>query len=410
MSPMHVAALLVVLTAAFAALNHHLLRLPTSIGLVLIALAASLATMAADALIPGLGGTAVIRGLVEGIDFNQTLMDGMLGFLLFAGALQVDLDDLKSERWVIGFMASLGVLLSTLLVGLGYAWMAGVPVLAALVFGALISPTDPVAVLGILKSVQVPKSLESKIAGESLFNDGVAVVVFAVLVAVAFPAAGAAPPTASGVALLLVQEAVGGVLLGGALGWLTFLVLKRTDDYVVEVLLTLALAMGGYGLAQELHVSGPLAMVVAGLFIGNHGVTFGMSDRSAAHVTDFWHLIDEILNAVLFLLIGIEVFAIPFGDHALLPALAVVPLVLLARFGAVLLPVSVMRLRRGFSRGVVTVMTWGGLRGGISVALALALPDSEWKPAILTATYVVVVFSIVAQGLTIGPLIRRLVR
>lgn len=408
MTPFHVAAMLVVLTAAFAALNYHLLRLPTTIGLVIIALAASAATMGVDALYPAFGIADTIRVQLEAIDFNQTLMDGMLGFLLFAGALHVDLDDLKEQRWIVAVMASLGVALSTVVVGYGYAWMAGVPVLVALVFGALISPTDPVAVLGILKYVKVPKSLEVKIAGESLFNDGIAVVMFAVLVAVAFP--GGEPMTPTGVAVLFVQEAAGGVLLGGAAGWLTYLVLKRTDDYVLEILLTLALVMGGYGLAHELHVSGPLAMVVAGLFIGNHGVTFGMSDKSAQHVNDFWHLIDEILNAVLFLLIGVEVFAIPFGDQALWPALATIPLVLLARFVAVLLPVSAMRLRRRFTRGAVVVMTWGGLRGGVSVALALSLPNSEWKPTILTATYVIVVFSIVVQGLTVGPLVRRVVK
>jgi CPA1 family monovalent cation:H+ antiporter len=368
--------------------------------------------MGIDALVPGLGIAGMIRSQVEAIDFDATLMDGMLGFLLFAGALHVDLGDLKAQRWVVAVMASVGVLLSTALVGLGYAWLAGVPIAVALVFGALISPTDPVAVLGILKVVTVPKSLEVKIAGESLFNDGVAVVVFLVLVAIAFPAGGGhgEAMTAGGVALLFLQEAVGGVVFGGVLGWLTYQVLKRTDEYVLEILLTLALVMGGYGLAHALHVSGPLAMVVAGLFIGNHGVAFGMSPKSARHVLDFWHLVDEVLNAVLFLLIGVEVFAIPFGERALLPALAAVPLVLAVRFLAVLLPVSVMRLRREFTRGAVAVMTWGGLRGGISVALALSLPDSEWKPTILTATYVVVVFSIVVQGLTVGPLIRRVVR
>ncbi|GHD57101.1 sodium:proton antiporter [Thalassobaculum fulvum] len=412
LTPFHVAAILVVLTAAFAALNHHLLRLPASIGLLVVALAASLATMGIDALVPGLGIAGMIRSQVEAIDFDATLMDGMLGFLLFAGALHVDLGDLKAQRWVVAVMASVGVVLSTALVGLGYAWLAGVPIAVALVFGALISPTDPVAVLGILKVVTVPKSLEVKIAGESLFNDGVAVVVFLVLVAIAFPAGGGhgEAMTAGGVALLFLQEAVGGVLFGGVLGWLTYQVLKRTDEYVLEILLTLALVMGGYGLAHALHVSGPLAMVVAGLFIGNHGVAFGMSPKSARHVLDFWHLVDEVMNAVLFLLIGVEVFAIPFGERALLPALAAVPLVLAVRFLAVLLPVSVMRLRREFTRGAVAVMTWGGLRGGISVALALSLPDSEWKPTILTATYVVVVFSIVVQGLTVGPLIRRVVR
>ena len=408
MTPFHVAAMLVVLTASFAALNYHLLRLPTTIGLVIIALAASAATMAVDALYPAFGIADTIRAQIEAIDFNQTLMDGMLGFLLFAGALHVDFDDLKEQRWIVAVMASLGVALSTVVVGFGYAWMAGVPILVALVFGALISPTDPVAVLGILKYVKVPKSLEVKIAGESLFNDGIAVVMFAVLVAVAFP--GGEPMTPAGVAVLFIQEAAGGVLLGGAAGWLTYQVLKRTDDYVLEILLTLALVMGGYGLAHELHVSGPLAMVVAGLFIGNHGVTFGMSDKSAQHVNDFWHLVDEILNAVLFLLIGVEVFAIPFGEQALWPALATIQLVLLARFVAVLLPVSAMRLRRGFTPGAVAVMTWGGLRGGVSVALALSLPASEWKPTSLMATDVIVVFSIVVQGLTVGPLVRRVVK
>lgn len=408
LTPFDVAAVLVVLTAAFAAVNHHLLRLPGSIGLLLVALAASLATLAADALLPALGIAEAVRVQVRAIDFNETLMDGMLGFLLFAGALHVDLSDLKAQRWIVAVMASLGVMLSTVLVGLGYAWLAGVPVVVALVFGALISPTDPVAVLGILKHVRVPKSLETKIAGESLFNDGVAVVVFAVLVAIAFPAGEAI--TAGGVAWLFLQEAVGGVVFGGLIGWLTYLVLKRTDEYVLEILLTLALVMGGYALAHALHLSGPLAMVVAGLFIGNHGIAFAMSEKSARHVGDFWHLVDEVLNAVLFLLIGIEVFAIPFGERALLPALAAIPLVLLARFLAVWLSVAGMRWRREFTAGAVPVMTWGGLRGGISVALALSLPDSEWKPTILTATYVVVVFSIVVQGLTVGPLIRRMVR
>jgi len=412
LTPFHVAAILVVLTAVFAALNHHLLRLPATIGLLVVALAASLATMAIDALVPGLGIAEMIRSQVEAIDFDATLMDGMLGFLLFAGALHVDLNDLKAQRWVVAVMASVGVLLSTALVGLGYAWLAGVPIAVALVFGALISPTDPVAVLGILKVVKVPKSLEVKIAGESLFNDGVAVVVFLVLVAIAFPAGGGhgEAMTAGDIVLLFLQEAVGGMVFGGVLGWLTYQVLKRTDEYVLEILLTLALVMGGYGLAHAVHVSGPLAMVVAGLFIGNHGMTFGMSAKTAAHVTNFWHLIDEVLNAVLFLLIGVEVFAIPFGDRALLPALATIPLVLAARFLAVLLPVSVMRLRQQFTQGAVAVMTWGGLRGGISVALALSLPASEWKPTILTATYVIVVFSIIVQGLTVGPLIRRVVR
>lgn len=408
MSELDIAAILVVLAAAFATINHHLLKLPSTIGLVIIALAASLAAMAIDGLVPSLALAETIRMRVAQIDFYGTVMDGLLGFLLFAGALQVDMGALRNQRWVIASMATLGVLLSTAVVGVGFHWITGIPLLAALVFGALISPTDPVAVLGILKHVTVPESLRIKIAGESLFNDGVGVVVFLVLVALAFPTG--APPGVVDVAELFVVEVVGGAALGGAAGWLVYLVLRRTDDYVLEILLTLALVMGGYALASALHVSGPIAMVIAGLFIGNHGVKFGMSEKTAQHVSDFWHLLDEILNAVLFLLIGVEVFAISFGQHAVWAALAAIPLVLLGRVVAVALPVNVLRLRRTFTQGAVPVMVWGGLRGGISVALALSLPDSEVKPLILTATYVVVVFSIVVQGLTVGTLIKRVVR
>lgn len=407
MTELDIAAILVVLAAVFAAINHHLLKLPTTIGLVIIALAASLAAMAIDALVPSLALAETIRARVAEIDFYETVMDGLLGFLLFAGALHVDLGALRNQRWVIALMASIGVLLSTVVVGFGFHWLAGIPLAAALVFGALISPTDPVAVLGILKYVTVPDSLRTKIAGESLFNDGVGVVVFLVLVAVAFPT-GEAPGLVE-VAELFVVEVAGGAALGGAAGWLVFLVMRRTDDYVLEILLSLALVMGGYALASALHVSGPIAMVVAGLFIGNHGVDYGMSEKTARHVNDFWHLIDEILNAVLFLLIGVEVFAIPFGERAGWVALASIPLVLLGRVVAVGIPFTALRLRRTFTPGAMPVMVWGGLRGGISVALALSLPESEFKPLILTAAYVVVVFSIVVQGLSVGPLIKRVV-
>ena len=408
MTELDIAAILVVLAAVFATINHHVLKLPTTIGLVIIALAASLAAMAIDVLVPSLALAETIRTRVAEIDFYETVMDGLLGFLLFAGALHVDFGALRNQRWVIAAMATLGVLLSTAVVGVGFYWITGIPLIAALVFGALISPTDPVAVLGILKTVTVPDSVKTKIAGESLFNDGVGVVVFLVLVALAFPTG--EPPGAVEVVELFVVEVAGGAALGGGAGWLVYLVLRRTDDYVLEILLTLALVMGGYALAHALKISGPIAMVVAGLFIGNHGVDFAMSEKTARHVNDFWHLIDEILNAVLFLLIGVEVFAISFGERAVWVALATVPLVLLGRTIAVSVPVGVLRLRRTFTPGAVTVMVWGGLRGGISVALALSLPESEVKPLILTATYVVVVFSIVVQGLTVGPLIRRVMR
>jgi CPA1 family monovalent cation:H+ antiporter len=307
-------------------------------------------------------------------------------------------------------MATFGVVLSTFVVGVGFWWLTGVPILVALVFGSLISPTDPVAVMGILKTVTVPKSLETKIAGESLFNDGIGVVVFLVLVALAFPVAGAPELTWVDVVKLLLVEAVGGAVLGLATGWLAFRMLRKIDDYTLEVIITLALVMGGYALAGAIHVSGPITVVVAGLLIGNTGVRLAMSEKTAGHVRTFWHLVDEILNAVLFLLIGVEVFAISTAWQDLSIALIVIPLVLLARTLAVALPMGVLRLRRQFTPGALPVMVWGGLRGGISVALVLSLPAGPDKPLLLTVTYVVVIFSIVVQGLTVRQVIQRFVR
>jgi CPA1 family monovalent cation:H+ antiporter len=308
-------------------------------------------------------------------------------------------------------MATLGVALSTLVIGLGFHWITAAPIMVALVFGALISPTDPVAVLGVLREADLPKSLETKIAGESLFNDGVGYVVFLLLVGLAFPAAGAhAEATITGIAAFFAQEALGGAVLGAVLGWLTFQVMKRIDDYPLEILLSLGLAFGGYELAVALHVSGPIMAVVAGLFIGNTGAKYGMSEETRAHLNVFWTLVDEILNAVLFLLIGVEIFAITFGWDAMMAGLAAIVLSLLGRLIAVAVPIAVLSPFRGYSKGVVPIMTWGGLKGGISVALALSLPDSEWKPLILTATYMVVLFSIIVQGLTIALLARRIGR
>ncbi|MEC8852358.1 MAG: cation:proton antiporter, partial [Pseudomonadota bacterium] len=270
-------------------------------------------------------------------------------------------------------------------------------------------PTDPVAVLGILKTVSVPKSLETKIAGESLFNDGVGVVVFLVMVALAFPKAGAPPMDAMAVVELLLVEAVGGAVLGLATGWIAFRMIRLVDEYNLEVIITLALAMGAYALAGALHVSGPIAVVVAGLLIGNHGVRLGMSARSAEHVRTFWHLIDEILNAALFLLIGVEVFALTFGAREALIALVTIPLVLVARAAAVGLPIGLLRWAQPFTPGGAPVLIWGGLRGGISVALVLSLPDGPDKPLLLAATYAVVIFSIVVQGLTVRRVIQRFI-
>ncbi len=410
MHTLDVVALLVSLTALLAYANHRLLRLPTTIGVMLIALLLSLALIAAGEL--GYGVEAWAEKIVARIDFNEALMHGMLSFLLFAGALHVDLNDLARQKLIIGTLATAGILLSTFLVGsalyllLPLAGFA-LPFVWCLVFGALISPTDPIAVLGILKSAKVPKSLEVKVAGESLFNDGVGVVVFIVLLGVATRG----DVSASAVVGLFALEAIGGVLLGLGLGTLTYWMLKSVDSYQVEVLLTLALVMGGYALASALHTSGPIAIVVAGLFIGNQGRRWAMSDTTREHLDTFWELIDEILNAVLFVLLGLEILVLSFRGEYLVAGLLVIPVVLLARLISVGLPVHLMRRRRSFTPGAITVMTWGGLRGGISIALALSLPaDSAARELLIAVTYVVVVFSILVQGLSVSAVVRRVVR
>ena len=411
MDILQLASLLIVLAAAFGAVNYLFLRLPSAIGILIVALAASFGIIALDAVFPGLTIEESVRDVVLGIDFSESLLEGMLGLLLFAGALHVKVADLRREWLLVLLMATLGVALSTAIAGFGFHWLTGAPILVALVFGALISPTDPVAVLGVLRAAALPRTLETKIAGESLFNDGVGYVVFLVLVGLAFPGggdhAGAHESPVGEAALLFAQEAFGGAILGGVLGWLAFRLMRRIDDPPLEVLITLALAFGGYQLAVWLHVSAPIMAVVAGLLIGDVGARFGMSDDTRAHVDTFWTLIDEILNAVLFLLIGVEVFAVAFEVSLLWPALGAVVLHLVARFVAVVVPVTLLRPFKGFESGITRIMTWGGLKGGISVALVLALPDSEWTPLMLACTYVVVLFSIIVQGLTVGRLATR---
>ena len=413
MTFLQITSLLIVLAGGFGAINHLFLKLPSAIGVLVVSLLASFVLLAADLVLPQLGIADTVRGIVTGIDFSEALLEGMLGLLLFAGALHVKLSDLRAQWRVVFLMATLGIALSTIIVGIGFSWLTGMPLLVALVFGALISPTDPVAVLGVLREADLPKALETKIAGESLFNDGVGYVVFLVLVGLAFPQAdghGPAGDPLTGAAILFFQEAIGGAVLGIVLGWLTFRVMRRIDDYPLEVLLTLGLAFGGYELAVWLHVSAPIMAVCAGLLIGDVGTSQGMSEQTRRYVAGFWELIDEILNAVLFLLIGFEVFAIAFDNDVLLTATAAIALALLARFVAVAVPISILRPFRSFNAGVIPIMTWGGLKGGISVALALSLPDGEWKPLILTCTYVVVIFSIIVQGLTVARLANRVGR
>ncbi|MBL3571400.1 sodium:proton antiporter [Rhodovulum sulfidophilum] len=409
MNALQIGTLLIVLAGAFGAVNHIVLRLPSAIGILIVALAASLGVLGLEALRPDLGVAMEMRRFVIDAEFSRTLLEGMLGLLLFAGALHVRVEDLRKQAWTIAVMATLGVALSVTIVGFGFHWVTGMPFLAALVFGALISPTDPVAVLGVMAEAKLPKSLEAKIVGESLFNDGVGYVVFLVLVGLAFqPVGGHAAGDTMGIILFFLKEVGGGALVGGVLGFLTYRIMRRIDDYPLEILLSLGLALGGYQLAVALDLSGPILAVVAGLFIGDIGVKHGMSEETRTHLNGFWTVIDEILNAVLFLLIGVEVLVVTLNFDTISAGIAAIGLSLVGRLVAVALPVLLIKPFREYSRGVIPIMTWGGLKGGISVALALSLPESDWKPLILTATFIVVVFSIIVQGLTIAPLARRL--
>ena len=407
MTFLQITSALIVLAGTFAAINAIFFRLPSAIGILIVSLLASLGLLGLDALWPGLHLTAELQRMVVAFDFSDALLEGMLGLLLFAGALHVKFSDLKAHWGIVMLMATMGVCLSTLVAGVGFSWITGAPLLIALVFGALISPTDPVAVLGVLRAAKLPKSLETKIAGESLFNDGVGYVVFLVLVGLTFPAAGAHGASFGDAALLFFREAFGGAVLGLALGWGTYRVMCEINDYSVEVLLTLALAFGGYQLALWLHVSAPIMAVCAGLLIGDEMTAHAMTQKTRDYVDAFWKLLDEILNAILFLMIGLEVFAIAFSIGAITAGLLAIGLSLLARWCAVIVPIMVLRPFRDFSQGIVPIMTWGGLKGGISVALALSLPESEFKPLILTVTYIVVLFSIIVQGLTVAPMARR---
>ncbi|MFQ6021933.1 MAG: cation:proton antiporter [Acidiferrobacterales bacterium] len=407
MELLNLIAVLITLSALFSYVNYRYLHLPTTIGVMLIALALSLVLIALGLINARIEQYA--RELLAQVDFSKALMLGMLSFLLFAGALHVNINDLARQKWVIGTMASGGVLASTVIVG-GLTWWLlnsiglEFPFIYCLLFGALISPTDPIAVLGIVKKAKVPKSLETKISGESLFNDGIAVVLFIVLFRLA---TGSGDITSTEVVLLFVIEALGGAVFGLVTGFIAYRMLSAVDNYQVEILITLALVMGGYALANAIHVSGPIAMVVAGLLIGNHGRRLAMSARTRQHLDTFWELVDEILNAVLFVLIGLEILVLTFTEQYLLAAVMAIPLVLFARFVSVAVPIGIMRRWRTFSPRVIQILTWGGLRGGISVALALSLPAGAQREAILAMTYIVVVFSIVVQGLTIGKLVTK---
>lgn len=402
-------AILLTLSALFSFINYRFIGLPTTIGVMLIGLLCSLTLIGFGTAVPGVNHWA--HELLAAIDFDQTLLHGMLSFLLFAGALHVNINDLRGQSRLIAGLATIGVAISTFIIGTLF-WLLmnslgfTLPYLHALLFGALISPTDPIAVMGIIKTVGLSKSLETKIVGESLFNDGVGVVIFLVLLGIASGEGG--HTDASAVGLLFLQEAVGGCLFGFLSGYVTYRLLRQVDQYEVEVLLTLALVSGCYVAAEALHLSAPIAIVVAGLFIGNHGRSFAMSAKTREHLDTFWALIDEILNVVLFVLIGLEVIVIHFGVEQFKAILVTIPVVLISRFVSVLVPVNLLRMVRSFSPHVIKIMTWSGLRGGISVALALSLPAHESRDLIVAVTYGVVVFSIVVQGLTVGPFLNKL--
>jgi CPA1 family monovalent cation:H+ antiporter len=403
-----IAAVCLVVTALLAYLNHRFVRLPTTIGVMAIALFLSLLIVALDAI--GVSHALLVyeKSLLRSIDFSDVLMQGMLSLLLFAAALHVDLSEIKALRWPVASLALIGTMVSTLIVGYGI-WVAlpwvglELPLMYCLLFGALISPTDPISVTGILKSANAPNNLEHVIAGESLFNDGVGVVIFALLLGMLV--SGDTPSAGSALALLA-REAGGGIAFGLVLGYVTYRMLKSVDEYQVEVLLTLAAVTGGYALARYLDISGPLAMVVTGLIIGNQGRALAMSDTTRRYLDMFWELLDEILNAVLFVLIGMEVLLIDFSGPVLVAGAVAILVTLLSRSLSVGLPVAILGGRFGLPTGSWRVLTWGGLRGGISVALALSLPLGPHRDTVLALTYCVVVFSILVQGLTIGRVVR----
>lgn len=406
-------ALLIIAAAAFSFVNCYVFRLPSTIGMLLSGLVASAVILGFNHFFSSLDVTADARRMIGEIDFSRFLFSGVLSFLLFAGALHIDVDDLRRERVPVFVLASLGVLLSTGIVGFAsygvfQALGVGVPFTYSLVFGALISPTDPVAVLAIVKTLKAPKSLEIRIAAESLFNDGFGVVVFSVLLALATANGHAgAGGLFSSTVRLFAREVFGGIALGLAAGLITYQAMKRINEPNVEVLLSFGLVLAMTIVAEKVETSSPLACVVAGLFIGNRGRRFALQEPARQALDQVWSFVDSILNAILFLLLGLEALLLWSVDRDLLALLLLVPLVLIARWLSVGAGLELLRRRYRFERGDLSLLTWGGLRGAISVAMALSLGDFPGRSAVLLATYGIVVFSIVVQGLTIAPLTRR---
>jgi monovalent cation:H+ antiporter, CPA1 family len=410
-SPFDLLALLLVISAGLAYLNHRVLKLPLTVGLLVAAAAGTLMLIALGAVLPVLGLKPAIRDLVGSINFPATLLNGFLAFLLFAGALQVNSADMFSRKWTILALATLATVLSTGLVAVALLAASrllglGISLPWCLVFGALISPTDPVSVLDVLKRVGIPRRLQATVAGESLFNDGIGVVVFTLMLSLVtrhqIDDFGAGT-----IASLFLLQAVGGWLLGLGLGYLAFLMIRRVDDYNVELIISLALASGAYSVAGLLGVSGPIAVVVAGILIGNHGMDRAMSETTQQHLMTFWRLVEQILNAVLFLMIGLEIAAIDLDRRNIIAMVAMIPTMLVIRWLSVAASALPLNLHLPRRYGSLLILTWGGLRGGLSVAMALSLPDGPSKNSILTIAYGIVVFSIVVQGLTLETVARR---
>jgi CPA1 family monovalent cation:H+ antiporter len=409
MNAFDIAAVLIAVAAAAGYVNHRFLKLPSTTGTLAVALVSSLVLVGLDTVVPAWELRDSVTTFLGEIDFNEALMHGMLSFLLFAGALHIDLEELLDNRWTIGTLATVGVVISTFVVA-ALTYFAfqligiGISFVVCLVFGALISPTDPIAVMGLLRELKAPRKLEAQIAGESLFNDGVAVVVFFALVSLAGLSGSheieAIEISAAGLTGFFLREVLGGAALGLGFGWVGYHALKSLDDHSLELLITLGLVMFMYSLSFWMHVSGPIAVVLAGLLIGNPGRKFAMSERTREHVDAFWQMLDEILNAVLFLLLGIEVFAVLGGSAALAAGVIAIPIALAGRLISITVPITAMSIRGRYRRGIVPVLTWSGLRGGISVAMVLSLPHFPAREYLLSATYAVVVFSILVQGLT----------
>lgn len=408
MSLLTITSILITVSALFAYVNYRTLKLPTTIGIMVISLLFSVVLVLLGK--AGYGDAErIAHDIVSQIEFDNALLNGMLGFLLFAGAMHINLDELLKRKWTIGLLASVGVVSSMFLVAGGAYYIFqlfgfSVPFIYCLLFGSLISPTDPIAVMGILKTAGASKSLEIKIAGESLFNDGVAIVVF---LAIFGMAVNGEAFDAQHIGVLFLQETFGGALFGFACGWVVLKMLKGVDNYQVEILLTLALVSGGATAAAGLHLSAPIAVVVAGLMIGNHGRREAMSNTTVQHLDTFWELIDEILNAILFLIIGLEVMVLSLDMQTWFAGVVMAAMVLCCRLISVGVPVNLLRaLGRNFHPHAIKILTWGGLRGGISVALALSIPAGPERDLIVAVTYVIVVLSILLQGLSIGKLVR----